>query len=180
MLERVSIRNILKILGAHPIGFGNSIDLTKAPFVVLKPVRTTIPTASPPLVVLWAFSNLRMRTIFVPQNMKCLPRSGGTSPPTAIIARTVTSSTGILETGTDSPVSIDSLTIASPDRRTTSAGKVCKDPSARSMRSPGTSCDESVTSPSYAKCQWSAFVVSEPRQDWQPHMRSSARSAHRM
>jgi hypothetical protein len=33
-------------------------------------------------------------------------------------------SIGTLETGTDSPVSIDSLTIASPERRTTSAGKV--------------------------------------------------------
>lgn len=54
---------------------------------------------------------------------------------------------GILETGTDSPVSMDSFTIASPERRTASQGKTPSEVSAASKMSPGTSEDESTICP---------------------------------
>ena len=90
---------------------------------------------------------LRIRIILVPLYRTCFDKSALISPPGADTRLTTADSIGTLETGTDSPVSIDSLTIASPERRTTSAGKVCKFSYARSIKSPGTSEAESSMVP---------------------------------
>lgn len=88
-----------------------------------------------------------IRTIFVPLKTTWRDNSGGTSPPGLLTSETPSTSTGTLETGTDSPVSMDSFTIASPERRRKSAGKVCKEGSEMSTTSPGTRSPESLIIP---------------------------------
>lgn len=85
--------------------------------------------------------------ILVPLYRTCFDKSALISLPGAETSPTTPDSIGTLDTGTDSPVSIDSLTMASPERRTTSAGKVCKFSYARSIKSPGTSEAESSMVP---------------------------------
>lgn len=85
---------------------------------------------------------LRMRMILVPENTTWRDRSGAISPPGRLMSWILGGSTGYLDTGTDSPVSIDSLTMASPDSMTKSAGKVSREASATSTTSPGTSESE--------------------------------------
>jgi hypothetical protein len=114
-------------------------------------VRITIANASgsPPPTLTGEVFLIRM--IFVPQNTTCLVSSGATSPPGLLISKISASSTGYFETGTDSPVSIDSLTMASPERSTRSAGKVLRLASETSTTSPGTRDDESSMIPSTEK-----------------------------
>lgn len=105
--------------------------------------------------------------IFVPLKTTCLASSPAMSPPGIEMASTTSASTGTFDTGTDSPVSIDSLTIASPERRTRSAGKVVRDASERSITSPGTRVVESsviptseqVISSSYGEIRESTHIL---------------------
>lgn len=110
------------------------MDRTSAPFAVLKPVLTTmavaVVTLSPP----------RTRTILVPMNKKCLAISAGILDDDRFIFLSVASLMGILETGTDSPVSMDSLRMQSPDTSIASHGTVCI--FAISIKSPGTNSTE--------------------------------------
>lgn len=133
------------------MGFGNNMDLTRAPLVVLKDVRITIARAASSTT--GAFDKLvlrppfRIRMILVPQNKMCLAKAGEGSPTMLLIAFRADSTTGSLDTGMDSPVSIDSLTIASPDNNNRSAGKVCRLAADTSITSPGTSSIESTVVP---------------------------------
>ena len=133
------------------------------------PVRRTMATASssplPPGDV------LRIRMILVPLYRTCFDKSALISPPGAETRPTTPDSIGTLETGTDSPVSIDSLTIASPERRTTSAGKVCKFSYARSIKSPGTSEAESSMIPARV-CSGSGLGIFFRRLDARSHSES--------
>lgn len=94
--------------------------LTRAPFAELKPVRTTMAVAGVMLLP------ERTRTTFVPINKKCLVISAGIVAVDKFILRKTASVTGILDTGTDSPVSMDSFKMQSPETRTASHGTVCK------------------------------------------------------
>lgn len=117
------------------------MDLTSAPFAELKPVRTTIAVAADTL------SLPLTRTIFVPINKKCFDISAGILEEDRFILRKVTSLMGVLDTGTDSPVNIDSFKIQSPDTSIASHGTVCT--LAISIRSPGTSSTELTLRPRY-------------------------------
>src|SRR3954447_19289836 len=85
----------------NPEGLGKSIERTKAPFVVLKPVLTTMAreTASSSL----SSFGRRARIIFVPQNKKCFARPGAIDVAERSNEFNDSSIAGTLETGTDSP-----------------------------------------------------------------------------
>lgn len=93
----------------------------------------------------------RTRMILVPEKRKCFARLGETSVLPFFFSResspSPVSSIGTLETGTDSPVSIYSLTMASPESSTASQGKRASDGSAASNTSPGTRESESIVRP---------------------------------
>lgn len=105
------------------MGLGNSILRTSEPFEVLKPVRTTnaVALVAPPVGVV----ALTLTTL-VPMNMKCLESSDGILVEARLNVFKTESVIGTLETGMDSPVSIDSFMIQSPVRSTASHGKVCR------------------------------------------------------
>ena len=96
---------------------------TSEPLEVLKPVLKTIAVA---LVTPPADGVALTLTTLVPINIKCLERSDGMLEEARLNALRTISVIGTLETGIDSPVSIDSFIIQSPVRRTASHGKVCK------------------------------------------------------
>jgi hypothetical protein len=85
----------------------------------------------------------RMRTTFVPPYMNDL----GFSSPSSFHFTKSSSLTGILLTGTLSPVSMLSFTIASPDSKKRSDGTKLKDDIERLTTSPGTRSRESFSSP---------------------------------
>ena len=88
------------------------MDLTRDPLVVLNPVLTTMASATA-----WSSPSScgrLARIIFVPQNKKCRAASGETVEADKSKANSVSSVAGNLEIGTDSPVSMLSLTIQSP------------------------------------------------------------------
>ena len=95
---------------------------TSVPLDVLNPVRTTIAeaVAAPPVGVV-----ARTLTTFVPMNIKCLEKLVGILEEARLNAFSTLSVMGALETGIDSPVSIDSFIIQSPVRSTASHGNVC-------------------------------------------------------
>lgn len=88
----------------------------------------------------------RIRTTRVPACKKLFALSLLTSLPSRHRSKS-SSLTGILLTGTLSPVSILSFTIASPDSKNTSAGTVVRWDSMRLITSPGTSALDSHSSP---------------------------------
>jgi hypothetical protein len=61
--------------------------------------------------------------------------------------RSESSLTGTFDTGTDSPVSIDSFTMASPESSKASHGKTARSGSDESKISPGTRFEQSVVIP---------------------------------
>lgn len=104
---------------------------TRPPLAELKPVRTTMAVAKDTL------SLPRTLTILVPINKKCLEISAGILDEDRFILRRVKSLIGTFDTGTDSPVSMDSFSIQSPDTSMASHGTVWT--LAMSIKSPGTS-----------------------------------------
>lgn len=127
------------------------MDRTSAPFAVLKPVLTTIAVAvdilSPPLT----------RTILVPMNKKCFDISAGILDDDKFIFLRVGSLIGTLDTGTDSPVSMDSFKMQSPDTSIASHGTVCT--FAISIRSPGTNSTELTFRPTFCLINYSHFSI---------------------
>lgn len=115
------------------------MDLTSAPLAELKPVRTTMAVAADTL------SHPLTRTILVPMNRKCFDISAGMVEEDKFILRKVGSLMGALDTGTDSPVSMDSFKIQSPDTSIASHGTVCT--LAISIKSPGTNSTELTLRP---------------------------------
>lgn len=85
--------------------------------------------------------------ILVPQNKICFARAGGGSPDKEAIMPMLEELNANFDTGIDSPVSIDSFTIASPESNSKSAGNELRLFSETSMTSPGTSSAESAICP---------------------------------
>ncbi|KAL9587720.1 MAG: hypothetical protein Q9212_000011 [Teloschistes hypoglaucus] len=139
-------------MNLNPEGLGKSIDRTKAPFVVLKPVLATAAKATASSSVpSWG---LLARIIFVPLKRKLFAASGCIELAPRSITRNDSFVANILETGTDSPrccqsvlqflptklpVSMLSLTMQSPASSKLSHGSCVKDGSETSYTSPGTS-----------------------------------------
>lgn len=140
--------------------------LTKAPFAELKPVRTTIAVATDTLLP------QRTRTTLVPMNKKYFESSAGIVNVKRFIFRKTASVTGILDTGTDSPVSMDSFNIQSPAISIASHGTVFR--SAISIKSPGTRSIELILRPK--KRKW--FNTSSRTSQYIVHTCTVAKCAH--
>lgn len=90
------------------------MDRTSAPFVVLKPVRTTAAKATVSMSFVVASFGRRARIILVPAKRKCFATGGLIDGRVESSECNVSFVAGDFETGTDSPVNMLSLTIQSP------------------------------------------------------------------